>query len=98
MKDAKYVYVVSGTALVVAVKLTRAKNPSKKSLLVKMILSAKKPQVLYIPPGFANGFKALEPNTKVVFFSTTTLEQAGDDDYRYPADYWGLKVWQVENR
>ena len=27
-----------------------------------------------------------------------TLEEAANDDYRFPADYWGADVWNVESR
>ncbi|EKD44060.1 MAG: hypothetical protein ACD_72C00011G0003 [uncultured bacterium] len=66
--------------------------------MVRTVLSARKPQILYIPPGFANGFIALEPDTKVIFFSTSTIIEAQKDDYRYPADYWGKDIWKIENR
>jgi dTDP-4-dehydrorhamnose 3,5-epimerase-like enzyme len=98
MKEAKYVYVSSGSIILCAVQLDQAKDPSKTAPVQRMVLSAAKPEVVYIPPKHANGFKALEEHTKLFFFSTSTLEESRGDDYRYPADYWGIHLWQVEDR
>lgn len=95
-KEAKYVLVVSGAAVVGAVKIDNWKKPSKDLEINKFVLSAKKPCVLYIPAGYANGFRTLTDDTQVIFFSTSTLEQSADDDFRYPARYWD--IWSVEER
>ena len=98
LKEAKYALVVFGSALVVVVKLDNPKNPSKNQEPYRFVLSSKKPAILYIPPGYANGFRILEKNTKVIFFSTSLLEESKKDEYRFPYDYWGEDVWKVENR
>lgn len=95
-KEAKYVLVVSGAAVVGAVKIDDWKKPSKDLEINKFVLSAKKPCVLYIPAGHANGFRTLTDNTQVIFFSTSTLEKSANDDFRYPARYWD--IWSVEER
>ncbi len=97
-KEAKFVIAVSGSAMVVAVKMDNAENPSKENKTQKFVLSARKPAILSIPAGFANGFKPLEENTKLIFFSTASLEESKVDDFRFPYDYWGKEVWNVENR
>ena len=96
MKEAKYVFVPSGSALVAAVKLDDSKTPSKGAIPERFVLSAKKPAVLYIPGGYANGFRALEANTRAIFFATASVEESKADDYRFPHDYWGSDVWNVE--
>ena len=98
MKEGKYVYVASGSIILGAIRLTSKIKPNKKVRVERFILSAQKPQVVFIPPGYANGFKTLEKKTKVIFFSTRTLAESKGDDYRFPADYWGEEIWQVENR
>jgi dTDP-4-dehydrorhamnose 3,5-epimerase len=62
------------------------------------VLSDQKPGLVFIPPGYANGFRSLVPDTHILFFSTASLEESKGDDYRFPADYWGSQIWQVENR
>lgn len=96
MKEAKYVFVPYGSALVAVVKLSDSKTPSTLEVPERFVLSAQKPSVLYIPGGYANGFRALEPNTKVIFFATASVEESKADDYRFPHDYWGTAVWDVE--
>lgn len=98
LKEGKFVYVVKGSILLCYVPLTKVIRPSKKAKLSRVVLSARKPEVVYIPPGFANGFRTLEKDTVVMFFSTSSLEESKGDDYRYPADYWGADIWQIQNR
>lgn len=93
MKEAKYALVLSGSILLCVVKLTNSHKPSKRTTVKKIVLRASKPQVVYIPPGYANGFQALERGSTVMFFSTRTLAQSLKDDFRFPADYWG-DVWR----
>lgn len=93
-KEAKFVYVTTGTALVLISKMISDTELDKP---IKYILSAKNPKILYIPPNYANGFKPLEDNTNIMFFSTSTLDESKGDDIRYPYDLLG-DVWNVENR
>lgn len=98
LKEGKYVYVPKGSAIVAAVYLDDIKTPNKKNEVKRFILSEKKPNIIYIPPRFANGFRPLEENTCVLFFSTATLNDSKGDDYRFPWDYWGKEIWEVKNR
>ncbi len=97
-KEGKYVLVSEGSAIVAAVKMTDTKKPSKKQAVERFVLSARKPMIFWIPPGYANGFRALEPHTRIFFFSTASLEESKGDDYRFPHDYFGDNVWRVEHR
>lgn len=97
-KEAKYVCVVGGSALVAIVQMDDTEKPNKNNQVQRFVLSARSPAVLYVPAGYANGWKALEPDTKVIFFSTTTMEESKGDDFRFPIDYWGENVWTVESR
>lgn len=97
-REAKYALVVAGTALVAVVPFDDEHRPSKDSRVDRFVLTAKIPQLLYIPPGYANGFRALEEGTKIIFFCTATFEEAKGDDYRFPYDYWGKQVWEVKHR
>jgi len=98
LKEEKYVLVVSGSAIVAAVEMDNIKKPKKSNEVHRFILSSRKPSILYIPSGYANGFKALENDTKIIFFSSATLEESKNDDYRFPYDYWGKEIWNIENR
>lgn len=95
-KESKYVTVVDGAAIVAAVKIDNWKKPSKDLKVHRFILSSKKPAVLFIPKGYANGFMTLKKDTKLLFFSTATLEESRKDDIRYDAYYWN--PWEISER
>jgi len=95
-KESKYAMVVKGSALVGAVKIDDWDNPSKDLKVDKFVLSDANPSVLFIPAGFANGFMSLSPDTKIMFFSTTTLADSLGDDFRFNARYWN--IWEIEER
>jgi dTDP-4-dehydrorhamnose 3,5-epimerase len=88
-KEGKYVYVVNGSALVGVVNMETEE-------ITKFVLSSQTPKVLWIPPGYFNGFKSLEENTKIIFFSTSTLEESLGDDIREDHDKWN--IWNEEYR
>ena len=95
-QEAKYVMAVSGEAIIGAVKIDDWEKPSKDLSVERYVISSKKPQLLYIPPGYANGFMSLTSNSKLTFFSSSTLEESADDDIRYDARYWD--IWDVIER
>lgn len=45
-------------------------------------LRSSKQEVLSIPAGYFNGFKALEDNSRLMIFSDRTLEESKSDDIR----------------
>ncbi len=64
----------------------------------KIILSSEKPGILYVPPGYVNGFRFLTHDTSVIFYSTATLEESSSDDFRFPYDVFGTEIWDIKNR
>ncbi len=97
-KEEKYVFPLTGSAIVAAVELTDVSRPDPNAKVFRYVLSARRPGILHIPAGYANGFRALEPETKLLFFSSATLEDSAKDDYRFKYDQWGTDVWKSENR
>ncbi len=95
-KESKYALVVKGSALVCAVEIDDWEEPSKDLEVNRFVLSEKSPSVLFIPAGYANGFMSLTEDAKIIFFSTSTLEESLNDDYRFDARYWD--PWTVEER
>lgn len=88
--EVKYIFVASGIALIGAVKINNWKNPTKKTKIYRFLLSSKKPVILYIPKGYANGLKSLTKDARVIFFSTSTLAESKKDDFRFDAKYWDI--------
>lgn len=95
-REAKYVTVTAGAALVGAVKIDNWETPSRDAVPNRYVLSCSRPRVLYIPPGYANGFMSLTQDATLVIFSTATLEQSKGDDCRFDARYWD--IWSVHER
>ena len=95
-KEAKAVVVVSGAALVAAVKIDNWDKPSKDLEVQRTVLSSEKPGALLIPAGYANGFMTLTGGAKVMFLSTSSLEESAGDDFRFDAKHWD--PWQIEQR
>ena len=95
--EEKYAVVVQGVALVAAVRIDNWDKPSVPEKVDRLVLSAQKPAILHIPPGYANGFKSLTPDMKIMFFSTNTVEDSLKDDVRWPPDQFG-GVWKIIER
>jgi len=88
-KEGKYIYVVGGAALIGAVNLVDEQ-------VFRVVLSAEKPQILYVPPNHANGFMNLSEGTIIQFFSTSSLDESLNDDIRFPWDKWN--IWDIKYR
>ena len=94
--EAKYVMAAGGAALVGVVPIENWDTPSRDAKVERFVLSAHKPAVLYIPAGYANGFMSLTADLKLIFFSTSKLEESQKDDFRYDARYWD--IWHIVER
>ena len=95
-REAKYVTVTRGTALVGAVRIDDWAEPSPDAEVHRHVLSAETPSVLYIPAGYANGFMSLTDDATMLFFSTASLAESRDDDTRFDARRWN--IWDVVER
>ena len=95
-REAKYMTVVEGAAIVAAVPIDDWNHPSKTAKVYRFVMSSDKPSVLFIPPSYANGFMSLTPDCRIMFFSTSTVEESQKDDVRFDARYWD--VWQIVER
>jgi dTDP-4-dehydrorhamnose 3,5-epimerase len=95
-KESKYVYVASGTVLIGAVPLDQIEKGREAKNIFKAIVSANNPKIIYIPAGYANGFKTLEENTIIQFFSSTSLQESLNDDVRF--DFNLINIWDEDFR
>ena len=95
-RESKYVSVLDGAAVIGAVRIDNWEKPGRDCPMFRFVLCAEKPSVLYIPPGYANGFMSLAEATRLIFYSTSTLDESRSDDVRYNARLWD--IWNVEER
>lgn len=87
-KETKYFKCTRGRFLVALVCIDDWESPSPSLIPQTFVLDATKPQVLHIPKGYANGFKALDTDAELLVFSDQTLAAAKDDQFRFSADFW----------
>jgi dTDP-4-dehydrorhamnose 3,5-epimerase-like enzyme len=86
--EKKYFYPINGSFVVAWVKIDDFKNPSKNLKPEYHILSVENSEILSIPKGYANGLKALKPNSELMIFSDMNLEESVNEKIRFPADMW----------
>lgn len=87
-KEQKWFQVISGSFLVAVVQPDNWENPSGELEVRKFVLNAEENQILHIPGNFANGFKALEKNSRMIVFSDFSLEQSSKDNFRFDSKLW----------
>ena len=88
-KEQKWFYVIEGSFKVVIVKPEQWQHrPSEVLAPREFILKSENNQLLYIPGGYANGFKGLEEHSKLMIFSDLTISEAASDDYRFDKSLW----------
>jgi dTDP-4-dehydrorhamnose 3,5-epimerase len=94
--EAKYFTVVRGAMLICGVRIDNWEHPSKDLPVHRFVLSEQSPAVLHFPAGFANGMMSLTDDAQLLVFSTTTLQESLNDDFRFHARHWD--PWSVEER
>ena len=85
--EAKLVKVLKGEFVVCTVKIDNWDNPDKNALIDEIEMDQDS-GILFIPPGFANGAINLIPDSKVMYFSSLSLEESIKDDHRFNSNFW----------
>ena len=85
--EGKLIKVIEGNFLIGVVKIDNWGKPSKE---LKLDLFEVNPDgdLLYVPPGYANGAMNLVPNSSIMYFSTAHLDDSKEDDYRFDSKFW----------
>jgi dTDP-4-dehydrorhamnose 3,5-epimerase len=91
--ETKYLFVASGAILLAAVKIDDWSSPSPNLPLTRQVLSYEKPGLMKIPGGYAHGTMTLRPDTRLFIFSTATLQESAEDDFRFEAHFWN--PWDI---
>lgn len=86
--ECKAFLVIEGSFELAWVEINDFQNPSSNLVAESMLLSANEPRLKIIPGGYANGFRALSANAKILVFSDRSVDASLDDDYRYEANLW----------
>lgn len=91
-EECKWFYCTQGSFKVNLIQLNNFENPADNLEIHSFELHSELPQALFVPGGYANGFKALSDDSKLLVFSNFGLEDSKEDDYRYDYNKW-INKW-----
>lgn len=87
-KECKYFLATKGSFTIGLVQVDNWDFPSKTIQPTYYTLEANNPKVLCVPGGYANGLKSNSMNSQLMVFSSSPLEEASNDEFRLPSNYW----------
>lgn len=87
-KESKWFCCISGSFVIAWKKIDDFLNPNDLPTAEYTILRSDEPSVLFIPPGYANGLKALIDNSEIMVFSDFYLGESLDEKIRFDKDLW----------
>ncbi|PRD51959.1 WxcM-like domain-containing protein [Sphingobacterium gobiense] len=86
--EQRWFYVLSGTFALDLIQIDDWENASQELPVEKRILKAEDQQVLHVPVGYGTAFQALESESELLVFADYGIENAKNDDYTWPEDYF----------
>lgn len=84
----KYFYVPHGKFVLAWVEIDNWNQPSPDLKAEYLVLTQEEPAILSIPPGYANGIKALTPDSVLMVYSDLDLKQSGEDRWSFDSSLW----------
>jgi len=91
--EKRFFYVSQGAFKVNMIFPDNWSKPRKNLSAITFDLTASKSQILIIPEGYINGFRALENNSQLLIFATSSIDETMKDDYRWEMDYFENVCW-----
>lgn len=85
-QESKYYYPVNGSWIIAWVKMEFDK-PEEEWKVEYVKMYSKDSNLIFLPPGYANGFKALEEDSVIIGFSAPGVEEE-KEILRWDADRW----------
>ena len=86
--ETKYFYPIRGSFVVAWVKIDNFNNPSLTLKPECHIIDVENSELVYVPPGYANGIKALEPDSELMIFSDFEVEKSVQEKIRFNPEWW----------
>jgi dTDP-4-dehydrorhamnose 3,5-epimerase len=87
----KWFYCLKGAFVVNLIPLSEIITTPSSVVPEIYTLQANRQEILRIPAGFVNGFRALLPESELLVFSDKTLEESKKDDYRFSLEDLSFK-------
>ena len=88
--ESRWFICVKGAFTVKLIHIDDWDNPSDELNVFEYQLSHQKQELLYIPSGYVNGFKAEKENSKLMILSDYKLNEIENDQVRFNQDKWTL--------
>lgn len=79
---------VKGSFVVKLIEIDNWGNPSNELKVLEYKLTAEKQEILYIPMGYVNGFKALQTDSKLMIMSNYGFSEIENDELRFDKNKW----------
>ena len=86
--EKKWFWCLKGGFKGVFVEIDNWEEPSRDLKPHIYNLRAEKSQVICVPEGYANCFRATEPDSLLMVFSSKTYPECLSDSWRYEPNYW----------
>lgn len=86
--ESRWFICVHGAFTVKLIRINDWDNPSDQLEVLEYQLTNKKQEILYIPNGFVNGFKAEKENSKLMILSDYKLNEIANDQVRFDQNKW----------
>ena len=95
-KEAKAFLCLSGEFKLGLVNPVDMENPDSSAVPEIFYLGERKPGILLVPGGYANGIQNLKEGSRLMVFSSSTVEESKNDDFRIEWDFWD--IWNNDFR
>ena len=86
--ESRWFRCVNGSFNVKLVEIDNWENPSDDLNLFEYELTSEKQEILYIPNGYVNGFKALKADSKLMIMSNYGFNEIENDQIRFDQNKW----------
>ncbi len=90
--EQRWFYVLSGSFMVDMVEIDDWSNTSRNLPIRREIIDSKENKLLHLSTGYGTAFQALEKDSELLVFSDFPIQNAPNDDYTYPLDYFYNKL------
>ena len=86
--ESRWFRCVNGSFNVKLVEIDNWENPSDDLKVFEYELTSEKQEILYIPNGYVNGFKALKEDSKLMIMSNYGFNEIENDQIRFDQNKW----------
>lgn len=86
--ESRWFICVGGSFNVKLIKIDNWEAPSNLLPVENYVLNSEKKQVLFIPNGYVNGFRALMTDSKLMIMSNYNFNEIEDDQIRFDQNKW----------